>query len=74
MIPDPAGQFHSLYLSMGNNLVAQINSDRAFVPLLIGISVGMIIGGIKASKVEGVSIGEEILKELYQVQGSAKNV
>jgi len=45
MSTDPAGQFHSPYVGMGNNPVIGVDPDGRFVGTLLGALIG---GGIKA--------------------------
>ncbi|MDQ2752416.1 MAG: hypothetical protein M3R72_05270, partial [Bacteroidota bacterium] len=47
--PDPAGQFHSPYVGMGNNPVSGVDPDGGFSPfaaMAIGAGIGAIGGGI----------------------------
>lgn len=49
MVVDPARQFYSPYLSMGNNPVGNVDPDGEFVPLLIGVGAFLLDVGIQTA-------------------------
>lgn len=61
---DPAGQFASPYIGMGNNPVMMTDPDGEvawFVPIIVGAAVGGTAGGIHAYHDPNMSIGRGIL-------------
>jgi RHS repeat-associated protein len=50
VVPDPANQYASPYMAMGNNGVIMYDPDGQFavVPILIGAAIGAFTGGIQA--------------------------
>ncbi|QKG55128.1 hypothetical protein GKZ67_22170 (plasmid) [Hymenobacter sp. BRD67] len=44
--PDPAGQFHSPYVGMGNNPVSSVDPDGGFISPLAAMGIGAAVGGI----------------------------
>ena len=45
---DPAGQFSSPYVGIGNNPIMYVDPDGEWVHIVVGAGVGAIVGGIQA--------------------------
>ena len=58
-VPDPAEQFSNPYLAMGNNPVVYVDPDGefAFIPLLVGMAYGALIGAGTSAAIYSVQAG-----------------